>query len=226
MTTDAAAASQDPGGATSSSQGAQQPTTPPNDPPAGQQPGQPGTTSDDGKNNGADSAPAEYADFTFPQGYEVNPERLGEFHTFAKDMGLSQEKAQKLIDYDAKRQVEAAKQTAEAWSQTTAAWKEQTLSDPVLTKGDVDANLATSEKGFQMVAQQVPGLRELFGEFDAEKNPKGMGLGNHPDVVKAFFIIGKSISEDALRVGGDGATGAKTPEQKINNMYPTMAQNQ
>jgi hypothetical protein len=50
----------------------------------------------------------------------------------------------------------------------------------------------------------------LLGNYDPKDNPMGTGLGNHPEFIRAFFNIGKSISEDSVVTGGSGKTTASS----------------
>ena len=57
----------------------------------------------DGTNQPA--LPAEYAEFTLPEGFDKSESyetQVGEFKTLAKELNLSQEQAQKLVDFHAK----------------------------------------------------------------------------------------------------------------------------
>jgi len=75
--------------------------------------------------NGAQTAPADvipeaYSDYTLPEGFAIDKAETEKFNGLAKDLGLSQEKAQKLVDYYAgtvQGAQQAQAQQAQAWTQ-------------------------------------------------------------------------------------------------------------
>ena len=61
------------------------------------------SASDDDQATGDEpqGAPDEYADFTLPEGIEIDPDGLGNLKALAKDLNLTQEQAQKVADLGA-----------------------------------------------------------------------------------------------------------------------------
>ena len=51
-----------------------------------------------------------------------------------------------------------------------------------------------------------------------EQNPYGMGLGNHPEVIRLFYRIGKAIGDSDIVIGDAKASD----ENALQRMYPTM----
>ena len=70
-------------------------------------------------------APEEYADFTLPEGMEIDPDLIAEFKAEAKRLNLSQEDAQKLVDIQAKLAEKQSKAVLEQHQKTVAEWAEQ-----------------------------------------------------------------------------------------------------
>jgi hypothetical protein len=149
-------------------------------------------------------APAEYADFTFPEGVEADSETLTEFKAIAKELDLTQEQAQKLVDLQVKMVQADAKAQVEALEALGNEWAEQ-------TKKELGKNLNT-ELAFVAKARNQFASKELIQLLDETK------LGNHPEMVKLFAAIGKAISED-IPLGGKNAP-KKDP---LAIMYPSMA---
>jgi hypothetical protein len=148
--------------------------------------------------------PEKYADFKLPDGVTLAAEDLTELHTSAKDLGLSQEAAQKLVDRTVKDRAATeasvvAKQKA-AVTQMATDWKGQTEADPEVGGAAIKENLATAIKARDQFA--TPELTKMLNES---------GLGNHPEVVRFFFKVGKAMSEDKFvqgrREGGCGESG-------------------
>lgn len=146
-------------------------------------------------------APEQYADFALPDGATVSNEAKALF----KDLGLTQEQAQKAVTFQAEN---AQKQMAAVRDQ----WLADARADGEIGGAAFDANVQLAEKAIATFGSDA--LRALL-----EKS----GLGNHPELVRAFVRVGKAISEDKLVVGGGGsAPPAKTPQglYSKSNMNP------
>lgn len=164
-------------------------------------------------------APEAY-DLKAPEGNRFDDEVLSTFSNVAKDLDLSQGAAQKILDAIAPKVAErfAARQM-EAINETVTKWVSDTKADKVLGGEKLTENLAVAEKA--LAAFGTPELRKLLGNFDAQKNPTGTGLGNHPEVIRAFMNAGKAISEDKFVPGGRQPTKGETNAAKA--LYPNQA---
>lgn len=180
-------------------------------------------STEDGKTEKADpgtlGAPEAY-DLKAPEGNRFDDEVLSTFSNVAKELDLSQGAAQKILDAIAPKVAErfAARQL-EAINETVTKWVADTKADKVLGGEKLTENLAVAEKA--LAAFGTPELRKLLGNYDAKTNPTGTGLGNHPDVIKAFFNAGKAISEDKFVPGGRQPTKGETNAAKA--LYPNQA---
>lgn len=153
----------------------------------------------------APKAPEQYADFTMPEGVEINPEIREQFKQLAKDLDLTQEQAQKLIDLDSKR---AAAQV-DAFKKTSDAWFAQTQSDKEIGGENLKANAAVAAVAIDKFG--TPELKTLLQET---------GLIFHPEMIRAFYRAGKAISEDTI-VTGQGGGASKAPRSLATALYPT-----
>ena len=164
-------------------------------------------------------APEKY-EFKAPEGTSLNEAVVAEFSTVAKELGLSQDAAQKVID---KLAPTIAKQNATAMSQAinsaTTAWAEATRADKDIGGEKLDENLAVARKALDRFG--TPELRKLLGKFDPKDNPSGTGLGNHPEIIKAFLKAGKAISEDKFVPGGTAPT--KGERSAAKSLYPNQS---
>jgi len=148
-------------------------------------------------------APAEYTDFTMPEGVTASPELLTEFKGAAKELGLSQEQAQKLVDLQSKFVLASAKEQQEQFTQLGNEWAAE-------TKKALGTSFAT-EMRFAAKARDQFASPELVQLLNDSK------LGNHPEVVKLFIAIGKAVSEDGFVSGRNAAEN-----DPLVAMYPTM----
>jgi hypothetical protein len=98
-------------------------------------------------------------------------------------------------------------------------WETASKSDKEFGGDKFDANLAVAKKALD--AFGTPELRALLGPYDPKNNPKGTGLGNHPEIIRAFLKAGKAISEDKF-VSGTRAPAALTNASAANALYPNQ----
>lgn len=153
------------------------------------------------------TTPQEYTDFTTPEGYTLDGEIGDAFKATARELGLSQDQAQKLIDLDVKR----AQAQQSAMMQASKAWAEATASDP-----EIGGDKLAENQGLAKKALAAFGTPELVDLLDKS------GLGNHPEVVRVFVRAGKAISEDRI-VTGQAQAGSTRTAQSIyaaSNMNP------
>lgn len=159
----------------------------------------------------ATTAPEKY-EFKAPEGATFDTEVLGEFEGVAKELGLSQENAQKVLDRVgpkiAARQVEAIKAQVEI---SKKAWTEEAKADTEFGGDALDENLGTAEKALE--AFGTPKLRELLTQS---------GLSHHPEVVRFMFRAGKALAPDGKLVSGQPSGAAKTAKTfySASNMNP------
>lgn len=151
--------------------------------------------------------PEEYADFKMPEGMEVAKDLLELAIPLFKESKLTQEQAQKFIDLNA----QMVQKRTEAWSNIVADWGEQTKSDKEYGGEKFDESKAIVKKSID--AFSTPALKEALNQY---------GLGNHPEMFRLFYKIGKAISEDKVVL--PGATPASA-ENQIKNMYSNSNMN-
>lgn len=141
----------------------------------------------------------EYA-FEMPEGIEADKGRLDAFTAIAKEAKLSPEVAQKVVGLEAAR-IQAE---ADAHVAMVKGWAETVTADPVL---------GVAEN--QGVAKSVI---EKFGTPELRQYLNDTGLGNHPELVKFAYAVGKAMSEDSL-VRGQAETSNVSVAKR---MFPSM----
>lgn len=130
------------------------------------------------------------------------------FGEVAKELNMTQEAAQKVLDKMSP--VLAARQT-EAVTAARTQWANDSSTDTEFGGDKLQENLGVAKKAMDAYATQP--LKDLLEES---------GLGNHPEVVRLFYRVGKSISEDRF-INGAG-TGSQSPDARrmygASNMNP------
>lgn len=133
---------------------------------------------DDGENaDEKGDAPDEYADFKLPEGMPIDQDFMTQTKAAFKEAGLSQEKAQKLVDLV----VERDRRVEEAQYAQADAWAKEFMKNP-----DAKKELAYAAKAREFV---TPGLREML------KDPR---IGNNPEILATFAKIGRMLAEDKM----------------------------
>lgn len=161
--------------------------------------------------------PPEKYEFTASEGLTLDAETLAEAEPVFRELGLTNEAAQKLMPL-------AEKFAERIASQTTDAANAQILSEVTaqrktwLDEAKADATIGGENWGqsMELSAKALDGLGypkgSAFRNFLTES-----GLGNHPEMVRAFRTIGERISEDGF-VRGDAAAAIKPSREAI--LYP------
>ncbi|EQA6778039.1 TPA: peptidase [Enterobacter hormaechei] len=136
-----------------------------------------------------EGAPEKY-EFTAGEGVELDSEALKDFEPVARDLNLTNEQAQKLVDAYPKILAGVQQRQAEAWQKQTEGWAETVKADKEIGGDKLTANLSAAQRALDQFGG--PALKEYL---DAT------GLGNHPELVKTFVKIGKAMSEDGMVTG-------------------------
>lgn len=173
---------------------------PPADPPAGDPPAAADPPAADiGKTDppAATGAPESYTDFKVPEGLTYDAASAGDFLAVAKELNLTQDQAQKLVDLYANRMLEmqnAPKAQSEAW------YKE---SIKLYKTEELDLANKTLSR---------------FADKEFIELLANTGLSNHPKMIGLFKSIGEQISEGKFVDSGGGGIGKSAAEI----LYPTM----
>ncbi len=187
-------------------------------------------TADAKKPDTAPTAPAAYADFTLPEGLTLSKETLEAATPIFRELGLSQEAAQKLVSFHAD-QLKAATTAAQTASYESMRkdWSAKTLADK-----DISAYSANGKSGIDAVKLDIGralGTLDpaLATEFRAAMDLTG--AGDHPAFVKAIWRMSQLITEGRAVTGngpspeGQRAPGARppTPAQALYPNLPSAA---
>lgn len=155
-----------------------------------------------------EGAPEQY-EFQAPEGHEFDPDVIGQFADVARELNLTQDAAQKVLD---KMAPAIASRQAEQVQAVRQQWADEARADREFGGDKLDENLAFAKKAMDGFA--TPELRTLLNES---------GLGNHPEVIRVFVRVGKAISEDSFVAGGKDPTGGQGHDPR--RLYPNSNMN-
>lgn len=137
-----------------------------------------------------EGAPEKY-EFKPAEGQELDAAALEQFEPIARELNLTNEQAQKMVDlYGTKIMPMVQQQQAEAWQKTTEQWAADVKADKEIGGDKLTGNLSAAQRA---LAQ--------FGTPELKEYLEGTGLGNHPELVKAFVKVGNAMSEDGMVTG-------------------------
>jgi len=145
--------------------------------------------------------PDEYAAFSTPEGIEIDENLVAQANPIFKELGLSQEQAQKLVDFQSAQ----VKAQVDAFHERVNGWKEASRSDPEIGGDKLDSNVAIANKVL----------------FDAFSQPfvdelKQIGFLNHPEFIRGLSKLGNQFYTEDDPGGGNAAGREKS---RIERLY-------
>lgn len=167
-------------------------------------------------------APEKYADYKVPDNYTLDPEVKTKADAIFRDLGLSQESAQRLVDFYTDTSRETLEAPFAAWKDMNDKWREASSAHPDL-KGKIgpggEVNVRISR------ALDAIGDPTLVTEFKQLMDLTG--AGNHPAFIRVIDRWAKQVTE-GTPVGGRGPTEAsqsrpgQAPPSAAQAMYPHL----
>jgi hypothetical protein len=142
----------------------------------------------EGKDSSA--APKEYT-LTLPDESPLDDSAVERIAAKAKERGLTSEQAQELLNHESEAVSGYAKAQSEAFKQAVDSWKTAIESDKELGGADYAKNAELAKR-----------VVDRFATEDFKKALNETGFGNHPELFRVFFKIGKAMAEDQLVMPG------------------------
>lgn len=177
--------------------------------------------------NAAAVVPESYT-LRLPDGSTLGADFVTRTADIARALGLSNEAGQQLLDAQIAEVTKASTSSAEqakadaikamqpggaVWTEQTGKWHDAALADTELG-GSPEKLKATTDLALKVMHQ--------FATDDTKKFLNDSGLGNHPELLRVFARIGKSMSESSFKLAGPGDAAPKTQEERLARRYPTM----
>ncbi len=176
----------------------------------------------------APAVPETYAPFVAPDNYTIDPSALATATPVFKELGLTQDQAQKLVDIQVQREIALAKAPQDAIETMRKEWRGKVESDPDI-KATVDKN--SGKTGIDAVKVNIARTLsvlpvDLQVEFRDAMNYTG--VGDHPAFVKAFNKLAAFVTEGSHVAGGNPSPagqikpGASSRPTAAEALYPTL----
>lgn len=159
-----------------------------------------------------DNAPEnyDYSNVELPEGMELDKELTDEFSVAAKELNLSQKKADKFMAMGVKLSEKMKTKYTEAFKE---AQENQIKAYETMLNTD-------KEIGGAKLNQALKDANIAYDAFVSEEAATVLaqtGLNKHPAVVKVFMKIGKELKNDTIRQAGDSRK-----ERTADDWYPNM----
>jgi len=159
----------------------------------------------DAGTEGSDTPPDTYADFVMPEGVTLDEALTAEATPIFKEMGATQEQAQKLMDIAAKQVQASSQKQVDDFNQLLKDWRTQSENDGEFGGDKFDENVKIARNAITKYG--TPELQQLLNDH---------GVGNHPEVVRFMVRVGRTLKEDV-----PGSTGGATSkaEDRVSILY-------
>lgn len=167
------------------------------------------------------SAPETYADFKAPEGQTLDPKLMESASPLFKELGLTQDAAQKLVDFYAKNTGNVEAELYKQVEKTRSDWRDQVKSDPVIGK-DLTKTLQEIGRAKDKLPSDVRTALNEAMDYT--------GAGDHPAVVRALYEFAKLVNEGIHVNGvspsplGQNAAGKVTRPSLASSIYPNLPQ--
>ena len=141
---------------------------------------------------GDEGAPDQYEAFKMPDGVEVNEELMGEFSGIAKDLNLTQDQAQTLVDLQTREMQKMMQAQVDSWNATRDEWVTNSKNDSEFGGANFEASIATMSKAIDAFGGDA--FRNVLDET---------GMGDHPEILRFIYKVGLAVGEDRIHIGGN-----------------------
>lgn len=164
-----------------------------------------------GESKDTSTGAASELEIKLPEGITADAAVLKEFQAIAKKVGLDSEKASELAAWELKRQQTALAAQVSTWEKQGETWEKQLSEDPDIGGPKLTETVAAAKKA----------LRKYGGEPLANAFAD-LGIGSHPELVRAFARIGRAMGEDSSATGNGSAPPAADETSNLRQLYPSM----
>ena len=164
-------------------------------------------------------APEAYADFSIPEGHTLDAATIESATPIFRELGLSQDQAQKLVDFYSAKIGEINSQNEGFMEQMRTEWRNQLSADKEIG-GKLDAVKVDIGRALDRIPAEV---RTAYKEaMDLT------GAGDNPAIIKAMYSLAQLVNEGTPVRGdnpsphGQSRTGVETRPSAASAMYPNL----
>lgn len=159
---------------------------------------------DKGKPEGA---PDEYTDFEVPEDGKMSEDQLTALKATAKELNLTQDKAQELVNREAAVRKEESESQLQLWRDQNNEWKDASRKDKEFGGEKFDESVVAAKSALKRFGN--PELAQVLDDY---------GMGNHPEVIRFLTKVGSAMKEDSMHQGNAG----DAPKDPASILYPNQ----
>ena len=164
-----------------------------------------------------EGAPAEYTNFTLPDGVEVDKATMEAFKPLAKKFNLTQAQAQELVDVQANALTKAGEGQVEAWGKVVDDWLAETKADETIGGDNLSESLSLAKKALNALdaSEKVMYTDESGRKRETTKLHQLLdttGMGSHVELIRLLTRVGRAIGEDNLSFGRPASGSANAAD--------------
>lgn len=150
--------------------------------------------------------------FELPEGVTLDAAVADAAQPAFKELGITARQANGLAAFFANLRASEAQRAGEAFTTQAAAWAREAQADPAYQ--DVGHETAFREANRALTQFGSPKLAEVL---------RTTGLGNHPELIRAFYNASKALADDTTQRGtGGGGEAAPIEERMYGATTPTQ----
>lgn len=166
-------------------------------------------------------APEAYADFRAPEGVTLDPAIAAEAAPIFKELNLTQDQAQKLVDFYATKTSKINTDLTKAVEDMRTTWRNEVMADK-----DIGGKLDQVKVELGRAKDRLPPT--VRAAFDEALNITGMG--DHPAIVKGIYELAKLVNEGTHVPGGGPSPHGQSRDGQVSRpsiagaLYPNLPQ--
>lgn len=160
------------------------------------------------------SAQTQQSDFDLklPDGSNLDASYLEQTKALAKELGLSQEAAQKLVERDSGLLSSVSERNAVQVREKTEQWAKDAQADKEIGGGNFQSSVTDARTAL-----------DRFGSPEFKNMLNQSGVGNHPELIRILARVGKAMREDKMVT--TSSQPARAQKSFAEAFYPSMSAN-
>ena len=147
-----------------------------------------------------DTVPEKYDAFNLNEGFELDAGALKAAEPLFKEIGLTQEKAQKAIDAYSEIVKAHSQSQLDAWNTSQEEWKKGITEHAEFGGDKLDVSLSHAARAMDKISSDPTEFRNALASS---------GLGNHPLIFEFLVKTGMEMGEDGFVKGGNSSSTRK-----------------
>lgn len=162
-------------------------------------------------------------EFKAPEGRELDAKLIEAATPIFKELSLSNEAGQKLVDFYNTAQAGAQTAAEKVMTDMRAEWRGKIIADPAL--GDGKDNLRPEARA--NIAKAIESIGDAKAQTAFKEALDLTGAGDNPAIASALNTLGKLLSEGTLVAGGRPSPGGQTAPGAVKltpaqRMFPNL----